>query len=343
MCGSVRQKGLQGCVWTMAAILSATTAWAAERPTEVRVAATNNFASTALFVAVDKGFFLRYGLDAKLRVLPTGPHMVKALQSGDADFAPTAVTNFPVAMERGLRVKSVVSMLGDATSPYLDTQMGIVVPPGSALSRLEDLVGKRVGVSVGTTGDFYLRSALTKNRVPVDRVTLINVPPGNMVAMLQGGGVDAMVGWEPFLTMMVEKVPGAKLLVRNGNYACFCAAVHAPIELIEKSPDMVYRFVLGVAAATQAVRRQPEEAAGITTRYVPGLEPELAGRTIRYALYDPRISRFTFQAWEEAVEFLISQQKMKQPFPAEKVYETRFLERAMREHPELFADLKPVP
>lgn len=343
MCGSLWKDRLRVPAWTLAMILGAATVWAGEGPVEVRVAATNNFASTALFAGVDKGFFLQYGLDAKLKVLPTGPHMVKALQSGDADFAPTAVTNFPIAMERGLRVKSVVSMLGDATSPYLDTQMGIVIPPGSSIARLADLEGKRVGVSMGTTGDFYLRAALARNKVPVGRVALINVAPGNMLSMLQGGGVDAVVGWEPYLTMMLEKTSGARLLVRGGNYACFCAAVHAPVDLIEKSPDAVYRFVLGVAAAAQFVRKHPEEAADITARYVPGLDPDLARRTIRYAIYDSRFSKFTFQAWEDAVKFLVGQKKMKQPFPARDVYDTRFIARAMREHPELFADLKPIP
>lgn len=340
-----RRKGRTAAavLWGLGLLVPAVALAGEETTPVLRVGAANSLPSLVLFVGVEKGIFLKNGVDVKLRVFGTGPEMTKALQAGDIDMAAVAMTNLPVALERGFQVRGIVTQLGDGASTTHDNMMGVVVRPGAGIERLADLAGKKVGVTIGGTADLYLTAALKRGGVARDAVGYVNVPPGNMVAILQGGGVDAVATWEPFVTMASERVAGTRLLVRGGGYVCFCSAVNAPPQLIEARPDVLRRFVMGMAEAAHYTRTHLDEAAEISTRWVPGLEAGLARKVIPYTIYDPRLTPQTYRAFDESVRILLEQKKMRAPFPAERVYEPRFIQQVVQERPEWFADLKPVP
>lgn len=329
-------------LWGLGLLAPALALAAEETAPVLHVGAANSLPSLVLFVGVEKGIFLKNGVDVKLRIFGTGPEMTKAIQAGDLDMAAVAMTNLPVALERGLQVRGIVTQLGDGASATHDDMMGVVVRSGAAIERLADLAGKKVGVSIGGTADLYLTEALRRAGVPRAAVGYVNVPPGNMAAILQSGGVDAIATWEPFVTMAIERVMGSRLLVRGGGYVCFCSAVNASPQLVETRPQVLHRFVMGMAEAAHYTRTHLDEAAEISTRWVPGLEAGLARKVIPYTVYDPRLTPQTYRAFDESVRILIDQKKMRAPFPADRVYEPRFIQQVTREHPEWFADLKPV-
>jgi hypothetical protein len=97
-----------------------------------------------------------------------------------------------------------------------------------------------------------------------------------------------------------------------------------------------------MAEAAHYTRTHLEEVAEISTRWIPGLDAGLARKVIPYTVYDPRLTPYTYKAFDESVRILIEQKKMRAPFPAERAYEPKFIQRAVRERPEWFADLKPV-
>lgn len=54
------------------------------------------------------------------------------------------------------------------------------------------------------------------------------------------------------------------------------------------------------------------------------------------------ITPATFKAFDDAVEMLLDQKKLRAKVTSQS-YDDRFIKEAMREHPELFADLPRVP
>ncbi len=305
--------------------------------------ATNNISSVVAFVGVERGLFLKHGLDVKVKVFNTGQEMVKALQAGEINANPAAVSNFPVALEHGVKVKSVAAWMGRGESPTHDDAIGIVAGPGRRIAAVADLAGKTVGTAVGGTADLYAQALLKKRGVPPERVRFLNVQPGAQVAALQAGHVDALAAWEPYVTLAMEKVQGAVLLARGGGHICWCAMLHVPVEMAERSPALVKSLVTGYAAAAQYTRQHPDEAGEIATRWIPGLEVAVARKVIRYMQYDPRITPASFRAFDDAVVLLLEQKKLRGKVSAQGSYDDRFIKEAMREHPELFADLPPVP
>ena len=312
-------------------------------PYQAVAAVGNNMNHVPSFVGVEKGIFLKHGVDVKLKVLSTGQEMAKAVQAGEAQFLGAAYSNFPVAVERGLKAKGFVGLMGDRTTKYSDDPVAIVTRKGTGITKVEDLAGKKVGTPVGGTAHEYLGVVLKKAGIPADKVTVINVPPGNSVSALAGGQVDAIAVWEPYGTLMLEKVPDAVLVQRGGGFIGYYINMSALADTLEKQPDLVYRYAVALAEASQYTRQRPEEAAEITTRWVPGLDYTVAKKAIRHMTYDPRITKHTVESWDENVRILVEQKKMRQVLPWNQGSELKFVDRLEKEYPQFFSDLKPVP
>ena len=320
-----------------------TSAVIAQQPAVLTAAVGANMNHVPSFVGVEKGIFLKHGVDLKLKVLATGQEMAKALQAGEAQIIGSAFSNYPVAVERGMAARGVVGLMGDRTGRYSDDPVSIWTRKGTGITKVEDLAGRKVGTPVGGTADEYLGVALKKKGVPREKVSVLNVPPGNIVSALQGGSVDAVAIWEPFGSLVQARIPDAVLVSRGGGYIGYYINMAVRNDVIEKSPEVVERYVIGVAEASQYTRKNPDEAAEIATRWVAGLDAAVARQALRQMTFDPRITPHTLAAWDENVKILIEQKKLRAALPWQQGIELRFIEKAMKSHSQLFADLKPVP
>src|SRR2546428_12464424 len=74
----------------------------AQTPTTVTAAIGSNMNHVPSFVGVEKGIFLKHGVDVKLKILSTGQEMSKALQAGEAPPPGAAVFNSSPAPQRGV-------------------------------------------------------------------------------------------------------------------------------------------------------------------------------------------------------------------------------------------------
>jgi len=315
----------------------------AQSPIPLAAAVGGNMNHVPSFVGVEKGIFLKHGIDLKLKVLATGQEMAKALQAGEVHIIGSAFSNYPVAVERGMAAKGVVGMMGDRTTRHSDDPVSVWTRKGSGLTKVEDLAGRKIGTPIGGTADEYLTVLLKKKGVPRDKVTFLNVPPGNIVSALQGGSVDAVAIWEPFGTLVETRIPEAVPLARGGGNVGYYINMAILTTLIDKQPEVVERYVVGVAEAAQYTRQHLDEAAEIATRWAPGLDAAVARKALRHMTFDPRITPHTVAAWEENVRILMEQKKLRSPLPWQQGIELRFIDKVVKSHPQLFADLKPVP
>ena len=241
-----------------------------------------------------------------------------------------------------MAAKGVVGLTGDRTSKYSDQAVAIIMRKASGITKVEDLAGKRVGLAVGGTGDEYLGVLLLKKGIARDKVQILNVPPGNTVSALQGGSVDAVATWEPFGSLVEMKVPDAVVVSRGGGHIGYFINMGVRNDIIEKRPEVVERYVVGMAEATWYTRKHLDEAAEISTRWVPGLEVAVARKALTNMTFDARITPHTIAAWDENVRVLVEQKKLRAALPWQQGVEPRFIEKVMKSHPQFFADLPPL-
>jgi ABC-type nitrate/sulfonate/bicarbonate transport system substrate-binding protein len=315
----------------------------AAKAQDFKVGVVGNVGALAVFVAVEKGFFAKNGIDVKVEIRNTGAEMSKGIRAGEFDFAPAGYTNLPVALERGMDVRGVVGYVGGVWAKATDdNMMALIAHPNSGIASVKDLKGKKIGATFGAASDAYLQELLKINGMSVNDVERVNVSPPSMTSVLETGGVDAVVAWEPFATRTLDKVADAKLIQRGGDLICFCGQLHGSPAAIYKDEAVTQKFVDAMSEA-HAYTRNPknaDEVAEIGARFANMTKDEVL-RTKGFWTYDPRFGNAnTDKAFNDSVQLLIDQKKMKAPYDPAKYLEPKFIKSTMERHPEWFADLK---
>jgi ABC-type nitrate/sulfonate/bicarbonate transport system substrate-binding protein len=306
------------------------------------IGAAGNVGGLTVFVAQEKGFFARNGVDVKVEIRDTGPELSKGLRAGEFDFAPAALTNLPAALERGLDVRGIVGYTGGSYLKSTDDEMmAIIVAPNSGITTLQDLKGRRVGITFGATPDTYLQEVLKDAGIDIRDLNRVNASPPSLTSVLDTGGVDAIVAWDPYSLRTLDKVAGARVIKRGGDHICFCATLHGTPERVYRNEAATQGLVDAMSEAAAYVRNKAniEDVAEIGSRFANMSKDEIV-RSIDNWTYDPRIGPNTAKAFTASVQQLIEQKKMKSPYDPAKYLEPKFVESTMQRHPEWFADLK---
>ncbi|MFO7460478.1 MAG: NrtA/SsuA/CpmA family ABC transporter substrate-binding protein, partial [Desulfatiglandales bacterium] len=148
-------------------------------------------ASAGLYVAQEKGYFKDEGLDVAFHSYISGHLGLDAAISGKAHFVTVGDTPIARAVIEGKPV-AVVATLCEINRAVL-----IVARKDRGILSPEDLRGKRIGVVVGTTADFFLNIFLTTSYIPRTEVRIVGLETEEVVNALARGEVDAVSTWFP--------------------------------------------------------------------------------------------------------------------------------------------------
>jgi ABC-type nitrate/sulfonate/bicarbonate transport system substrate-binding protein len=119
-------------------------AFSQARPKIVVGYASMSTVATTLWVAQERGFFAKHGLDAQAIFIPGSPTLIASLSTGDVHFGYTGGTATLGAAVGGLDIKMIAAFANHV-------QTDLVVRP--EIKTPADLRGKRIGVtSIGGTG-----------------------------------------------------------------------------------------------------------------------------------------------------------------------------------------------
>ena len=332
------------CAGALGLLLGGGPAVFGQGPAQVTIGTVNNMNHVPQFVAVEKGLYVKHGVDVKLRVFNAGAEATRALQAGDIPMATLGNTTLSAAWNAGVRLIAVAVVMGDATRVFYDDPLAIVARAGGGIRRLhpEDLAGKRVGMVIGGTGEEYFREVLAKTKIPADRINFVNVPSPNHVSVLRGGGVDAEVVWEPYGTMILQQVSGSYVVLRGGGYIGWDLYLMGTEDFVRRNPATVDRVVRGFTEAAWYVRQHQVESGKIAVRWIEGLDDTAATKAITFMDFDPRFSANILRAHALVERGMIDRGRIKQGVDFSKAIDTSFLDRVMRDTPQFFADLKPL-
>lgn len=152
-------------------------------------------------IGVRKGWFKEEGVDVEFLWFDYVPSM-DAYVAGKVDGV--CMTNGD-ALVTGATGKPSVGILINDFSNGNDM---IVAAPG--IASVKDLKGKKVGIEEGFVEHLLLLTALEKNGLKADDVTLVNTPTGETPQVLASKAVDAIGAWQPNSGQALKALPGSK-------------------------------------------------------------------------------------------------------------------------------------
>lgn len=230
----------------------------AKKPGIVRVGyLRNDLHQLAYYVAREKGFFTREGLEVRESgVFNAGPEEMSAFSAGDLDIGYVGVApclTFAGQEMADVRIVAQVNRVGSA----------IIVRPGLDATDVSALKGRTIAIpGISTVQDFLLRTALDKAAVDASEVKMTVVKPPEMLQALAGAQVDAAVAWEPYPSMAEAQGSGRILEKSQSIWPHHpCCMVVADARFLERDPDTVRRFLKAHATATEYINKNPLEAA----------------------------------------------------------------------------------
>jgi len=93
------------------------------------------------------------------------------------------------------------------------------------------------------------------------------------------------------------------------------------------------------------MRKNPKQAAQVATRWIPGLKQEIAEAAMQFNIQqaDRRLSANNYRALYSAEERLAKLGILKSTFDVNAHIEPKYILKVMKDKPELFSDLPPIP
>jgi ABC-type nitrate/sulfonate/bicarbonate transport system substrate-binding protein len=267
--------------------------------------------------------------------------MVAAMEKREVQIGDMSVTTFLKARHAGQPFLVVGMIMNDATTSFADNPLAIVARRDSGIQKVEDLVGKRVGLAKEQTSDEYFKMVLARRGMKYEQVNIENImaPPALGPALAEGK-VDAIVSWEPFNVMAMSRAPESYEVLRGGGHLSYMmvATVHDP--LLRDDPQLIQNFVNGLAAASHYTRQNRDEAVQIFAKWVPNVNLDVARKAVQHIAYDPRMSRASLQAFDNAQSDLLKLTLTNaKPLKVSEIVLTRFADAAEKAYPQYFADL----
>ena len=139
-----------------------------------------------LFIALEKGFFSRRGLDVKFQV-PSNPNdPPKLVAAKNADIAVSYQPQHYLHVDQGLPLVRIATLVATP----LNT---LVVLADSDIKNLDQLKGKTVGYSIGGFETVILKVMLESQGLSLDTVKLVNVN-FSLSPSLFSKSTDAVIG-----------------------------------------------------------------------------------------------------------------------------------------------------
>ncbi len=139
-----------------------------------------------LFIALEKGFFSRRGLDVKFQV-PSNPNdPPKLVAAKNADIAVSYQPQHYLHVDQGLPLVRIATLVATP----LNT---LVVLADSDINNLDQLKGKTVGYSIGGFETVILKVMLESQGLSLDAVKLVNVN-FSLSPSLFSKSTDAVIG-----------------------------------------------------------------------------------------------------------------------------------------------------
>ncbi|OGQ73338.1 MAG: hypothetical protein A3G94_01130 [Deltaproteobacteria bacterium RIFCSPLOWO2_12_FULL_60_16] len=285
--------------------------------------------SVTPYVAIEKGFFKKYGLDVQMLEFRGDATHTKALLSGEIDVSiNTGATSGIVSASKGARISLWV--VPQPVTPYH------FVARKESGTTLKALVGKSVAVSgIGAISYHIPRIVLERRGIDPEKFKYVAVgSPADRFKALVAGKIDATV----VTNTEAAKLAGYPEIVNLVNVPKVVPEIPyefgmAKDEYIQKNADTLYKLAKAIIEANRWIAANKSGTVEVARKILPDETAETLGKA--YDMADPRLwgvnGDISEASYKYTVDFLLKVGYMEKPVPFGKFFDRRFVDRAVKE------------
>ena len=236
----------------------------AVEPVELNIAYMPNYGSLwSILNAKEQGFLAEEGITVNLVEFADGPTIIAAMEGGSIDLGYIGQGAHKLCIN------------GQATIFALShISNGDMLIGGPGIASVEDLAGKKVAYSSGTSSEDILVNSLKRAGMTMDDIVAVDMDATGIVSAMVSGGVDAAATWSPNSLKILEEVADATKLTDNMTFSDETVSLASWIVMpsyAEANRDVLVRFTRALFKAMDYAATENQEAtAGLVATQIAG-------------------------------------------------------------------------
>ena len=231
-------------------------------PVTLNIAYMPNYGSLwSVTNAIEQGYLADENITVNLVEFQDGPTIIAAMESGSIDVGYIGQGAHKLCIN------------GQATIFALShISNGDMLIGGPGIASVEDLAGKKVAYSSGTSSEDILVNSLKRANMTMDDIVAVDMDATGIVSAMVSGGVEAAATWSPNSLKILEEVEGATKLTDNMTFSDETVSLASWIvmpEYAEANRDVLVRFTRALFKAMDyAATEHQEETAALVAAQV---------------------------------------------------------------------------
>jgi sulfonate transport system substrate-binding protein len=203
----------------------------------------------------------------------SGPPLLEALAVGAVDLGATGDSPPLFAQAAGAPLRYV------AVQPLTGQSEAILIPKVSPIARVEDLRGKRLAFTKGSSSHLLVVKALAKVSLALTDIQPIYLSPADAPAAFAAGSLDAWATWDPYLAL-AQRDQAARVLIDGSAVARSDAFLLASARLVEEAPAVLSKVLDALRAEAAWGETHRPDLIRIVSQ-ANGLPPEIVEASLR--------------------------------------------------------------
>lgn len=197
-----------------------------------------NYASLNSELAAMKiGAFEEYGIEAELVEFADGPTIIAAMESGSVDVGYIGPGAHKLCIEGHAKV-FMTSHFGKGD--------GVLANRSHGIETAEDLKGKTVAYSAGSSSQSILETTLTQAGLSMDDIVPMDMDASAIVTAMLSGSVDAAATWSPGTYTIYEELGEDCVDLTDLGDTPQIASWIVNSDYYEENKELVSRFAKGL-------------------------------------------------------------------------------------------------
>ena len=275
------------------------------------------------YVAVEKGFYSKEGLDVNIIPFDFKTSVVDSVMSGETSFGIIGADQLLIAREKGIPVKAiaVIYKINPATMYSLKK---------SGISKPIDFIGKKIGLEKGSN-TVYLYNAMM-NKLNINRSKIKEVSIGYDSKEILNGDIDVSTGYIINEPNFVEENGNEVNTILMSDYGVniYSDVLFTTEDLINKNPSLINKFLSATLNGWQYAIENEKETVGLVLKYAVSSniihEANMLGDSIPLInTGDSELGWMNLNKWEQTYNILISQGVLSKSINIKDAFDLQFL------------------